>query len=266
MPSKLQGADIKNSTEIVSAGATIAQLPTDDQIYVSASSINKTLKQAIIDGDIGGGAMPTSQIFTSGSGTYTTPANTKYIRIRMVGGGGGGGGAGVFATPGGAGSDGTNSTFGTITAGKGIGANASGAPGAGGTVTLGMGSGLAYDGSVGFTGALLALTQGNVPGGAGASSPLGGGGNAGSGGNAIGSGGATPNTGSGGGGASATTAALSYYGGGGGAGAYVDVIVTSPSSTYSYAVGAGGAGGSAGSGGNGGGAGAAGIIVVEEFY
>jgi hypothetical protein len=53
MATKLQGVDIKNSTEIVAAGATIAALPTDDQIYVSASSINKTLKQAIIDGDIG---------------------------------------------------------------------------------------------------------------------------------------------------------------------------------------------------------------------
>lgn len=51
---KIQGADIKNSTEIVAAGATIASLPTDDQIYVSGKSINKTLKQSIIDGNIGG--------------------------------------------------------------------------------------------------------------------------------------------------------------------------------------------------------------------
>ena len=30
---------------------------------------------------------PTVQKFTSGTGTYTTPANVKYIRVRMVGGG-----------------------------------------------------------------------------------------------------------------------------------------------------------------------------------
>ena len=37
--------------------------------------------------------VPTIQRFTSGSGTYTTPANVKWIRVRLVGGGGGGGGA-----------------------------------------------------------------------------------------------------------------------------------------------------------------------------
>lgn len=55
MAGRIQGADIKTSTEIVNAGGTIAQLPTDDQSYVTANSINKTLKQAIIDGDISGG-------------------------------------------------------------------------------------------------------------------------------------------------------------------------------------------------------------------
>lgn len=56
MAGRLQGADIKTSTEIVAAGGTIAQLPTDDQSYVTANGINKTLKQAITDGDIGGGS------------------------------------------------------------------------------------------------------------------------------------------------------------------------------------------------------------------
>jgi hypothetical protein len=30
---------------------------------------------------------PTQQVFTSGSGTYTTPSGVRYIRVRMVGGG-----------------------------------------------------------------------------------------------------------------------------------------------------------------------------------
>jgi hypothetical protein len=55
--SKIQGKGVKNSTEIVSAGGTIADLITDDQIYVSGNSINKTLKQAIIDNNIGGGGV-----------------------------------------------------------------------------------------------------------------------------------------------------------------------------------------------------------------
>lgn len=39
---------------------------------------------------------PTVQKFTSGSGTYTTPAGVKYIRVRLVGGAGGPGGSGVI--------------------------------------------------------------------------------------------------------------------------------------------------------------------------
>lgn len=36
---------------------------------------------------------PTIQIFTTGTGTYTTPANIKAILVEAIGGGGGGGGA-----------------------------------------------------------------------------------------------------------------------------------------------------------------------------
>jgi hypothetical protein len=47
----------------------------------------------------------------------------------------------------------------------------------------------------------------------------------------------------------------------------VEAIITSPSATYGYAVGAGGTtGGAAGTNGGTGGNGAAGIIVVEEHY
>lgn len=51
---RIQNEDIKSSIELVSDGGTESQLPNDDKIYVTASSINKTLKQAIIDGDISG--------------------------------------------------------------------------------------------------------------------------------------------------------------------------------------------------------------------
>lgn len=36
--------------------------------------------------------VPTVQRLTSGSSTYNTPSNAKYLRVRLVGGGGGGGG------------------------------------------------------------------------------------------------------------------------------------------------------------------------------
>jgi hypothetical protein len=54
--SKIQRQDIKTETDLTNAGAPISSLPGDDQVYVAANSINKTLRQAIIDGDIGGGA------------------------------------------------------------------------------------------------------------------------------------------------------------------------------------------------------------------
>jgi hypothetical protein len=52
---KIQKQDIKTVAELTSAGATAADLPNDDQIFVSALNINKTLKDAITEGNIGGG-------------------------------------------------------------------------------------------------------------------------------------------------------------------------------------------------------------------
>lgn len=51
--SRIQNEDIKSSAQLISGGGTAAQLPNDDKIYVTANGINKTLKQAIIDEDIG---------------------------------------------------------------------------------------------------------------------------------------------------------------------------------------------------------------------
>lgn len=54
MAVKIQNENIKSSAELISGGGTAAQLPNDDKIYVTANSLNKTLKQAIIDGDLAG--------------------------------------------------------------------------------------------------------------------------------------------------------------------------------------------------------------------
>ena len=54
---------------------------------------------------------PTVTTLLSGSGTYTTPAAVKYLKIKMVGGGAGGPGGGPSA---GTASQGTSSTFGAI--------------------------------------------------------------------------------------------------------------------------------------------------------
>lgn len=207
------------------------------------------------------GTLPTVQKFTSGSGTYTTPAGVVWIRVRAVGGGGGGGGNGNTTGP--TGTTGGNTTFGSslITASGGVGG--AGAPsgvaalgGAGGAAFLGSGPiGLASPG--GYGGSTNTLSGGNsgvsVLGGAGLS-PI-----------AAGTGGAaSANSGSGGTGAWSSS---TYSSGGGGAGGYVDAIINTPSATYSYAVGVSGAGGiGTGTNAETGGAGGSGIIIVEEHY
>ena len=197
--------------------------------------------------------VPTIQRFLSGSGTYTTPVNVKWIRIRMVGGGGGGG-QGNNSGPSGAGGPSTFSG-GSLTAGGG-GSAAVGAGGTGGTAA--NGSVLNIPGGSG--GGASGSTNGS--GSSGGNSCLGGGGGGGQGASQPGQAAATNSGGGGGGGAASGASAA-----GGGAGGYVEHIISTPAASYSYAVGAGGAGGAGGGGGGGaGGAGAAGIIIVEEHY
>lgn len=204
---------------------------------------------------------PTIQKFTSSSGTYTTPTSPApvYIRVRMVGGGGGGTGSGSTA---GAGTSGGNTTFGTtlLVANGGVNGGFGNNGGAGGSASLGSGPiGIAVAGSAGCPGANGA----GVAGGSGGTSALGG----------SGAGGfvtlagtvASTNSGSGGGGGGGNDPGI-VAGSGGGSGGFVDAIITSPSATYSYAVGAAGSGGGAGTSGAAGGAGAAGIVEVTEFY
>lgn len=192
---------------------------------------------------------PTVQVLTSGSGTYNTPSGCKGIWIRLVGGGGGAG------SNSGAGTAGGNTTFATLTAGGG-------ANSAGSGNNFGGAGGSASGGDVnilgGYGGPMTNQANG-MEGGMGGSSVFGGaGGGAAGAGNSGGN--AAANSGSGGGGISTAGGVGSA---GGGSGGYVEKLIASPSTTYSYAVGAGGAGAG---GSPTGGAGAAGIIIVTEFY
>ena len=210
----------------------------------------------------------TVQVFTSGSGTYTKPTNCKYIHVKMCAGGGGGGGsnsAGGSST----GGTGGNSTFGTSLLTCNAGAGGAYNTGAlGGTATIGAGAtgiGLAGGGGV-FPGIgySLSVSGGQYwSGGNGGSNPFGGAGQGRWGSFAGGAGATNTGAGAGGGGADTTNA---IPGTGGGAGGYIEAIITSPSETYSYAVGAGGIAGTAGTNGFAGGAGGSGVIIVTEYY
>jgi hypothetical protein len=204
-----------------------------------------------------------SSTFTSllsGSGTYTPPANAKFLKIRMVGGGGGGSGGG---NSGGTGGNGTNTTFGSslliATGGNGssavgiVGASVSGtinAPAAGFVVLGGNGTG-------GQT------SSSNNIGSIGGSSPFGG---AGAGlyqspGNP-----GQSNTGGGGGGGAASAASGGYTGTGGNAAGYVEALVPVLLSSYAFSIGTGGTGGTPTANAFTGGAGGSGVIIIEEIY
>lgn len=207
----------------------------------------------------------TVQVFTSGSGTYTTPANVKAIWVRAVGGGGGAGGTGSAGAPTN-GTGGGNTTFSTLTATAGSGGPNSLTGGfLGGAAGGASGGDINQSGNPGNTSignSSPAVFQGyGMNGGA---SVLGGGGRAGTNGAGATGGAATANSGGGGGGVGGN--ALVYASAGGGAGGYVEKLIAAPSATYSYAVGAGGAGGAAGTGGGTGGAGGSGVIIVTEYY
>lgn len=216
---------------------------------------------------------PTIQTFTSGSGTYTTPAGVKYIAVTMVGGGGGGGGSSTVNN-GGTGGTGGNTTFGSslLTANGGAGGTG-GNPavgGAGGTATLNSPAiGISFTGQQGGDGEAHGGYAINQASGAGGNTPFcGAGSSVVSSSTAIAGRTAVANTGSGGSGAAYNrgTSGSSYWGAGGGAGGYIQAVLNAPSATYSYSVGTAGAAGTAGTSGAAGGAGAAGVIIVTEYY
>lgn len=214
-------------------------------------------------------ASPTVQKFTSGSGTYTTPAGVAYIKVRMVGGGGGGAGGG--SAGGTAAGSGGNTTFGTtlLVANGGAGGTYAAQSGAGGTASLGSGPiGLALQGGSGGSPTIQgssAVNSISIAGGMGAATPFGGAGGGGYQGNAGQD--AIANTGSGaGGGPALPIIGAANSGGGGSAGGFVDAIIAAPAASYAYSVGASGTAGGAGTLGAAGGAGGSGIIIVEEYY
>lgn len=212
--------------------------------------------------------LPTIQKFTSGSGTYTTPANVRWIRVRMAGGGGGGGGSGTSG--GGTGGTGGNTTFGSalLVANGGAGGSFYATGGVGGTASLGTGPiGVAIQGHYGHGATVITAAEGvQIAGGMGGSTPYFGGGGAEGRYNSVGQTGLTNTGGGGQGGGSNTGTATAGPGSGGGSGGFVEAIIGTPSATYAYAVGAAGTAGTAGTSGLAGGAGAAGIIIVEEHY
>jgi hypothetical protein len=242
-------ADVATGNALISGGVSVA--PSWGKIALT-THVSGTLPVA--NGGTGLTSIPhTVQVFTSSSGTYTTPANCKAISVRMVGGGGGGAGTGSSAT---AGTAGGSTTFGTafLTCTGGAGGFITGTNQAGGTAT---------GGDINIAGATAPGAVGgvtNFTGGVGGSTPFGG---AGAGGcaNATGSTAAT-NSGAGGGGGGGGTSTLT--GGGGAAGAYLEKLISSPSATYAYAIGAAGTNGTGGT--SNGGGGGSGLIIVTEYY
>lgn len=205
---------------------------------------------------------PTIQTFTSGSGTYNTPAGVTKIRVLLVGGGGGAGAPDSGTSAGGTGG---STTFGSslLTAPGGSGSpGGPGGVGGAGAAAATVNSpaiGTGWAGTAGGNGAYTADSNG---GDGGNSILFPGRGNGGYRGFAGGD--AVANTGGGGGGGGGFSGLASSGGGGGGASA--DAIIINPLSSYSYAVGAAGTKGSTGASGIASGNSAAGYILVYEYY
>jgi hypothetical protein len=248
-------------TESFYVSSVLNAIPATAGAISLTSATYLTGQLPVANGGTGLSTVPhTVQVFTSGSGTYTTPANCKAIWVRMAGGGGGGGGTGTASQ--GAGGSGGTTTFGSsfLTCNGGGGGTQN--TGGGGNISGGSATG----GDVNFTGGGAAgISQNANNGNAGTSGGSNSFGGAGAGArNTVAGNDGVANTGAGGGGAGGG----STFGGaaGGGAGGYLEKLINSPNSTYSYAIGAGGTAGAAGTSGSAGGAGAAGIIYITEYY
>ena len=211
---------------------------------------------------------PTVQRITS-SGTYTTPANVKFLKVTAIGGGGGGAGCSNNGTNNpNTGGTGGSTLFGSLITAAGGTGGSTGSSGLGVSNTI-TASKIIIDangasGSAGMTMNAVAGVGAAFTGGSGGNSIFGGAGGS----TAITAGIAGKvNSGSGGGGAGCGFASNVYYaaGSGGASGSAAQIIIDNPAASYSVTIGAGGAGGSAQIG-SGGGAGGSGIVVVEEFY
>lgn len=199
-------------------------------------------------------------------GTYTTPANVKWLSITMIGGGGGGAGSATLLANAGLGGAGGLSAFGAGTliatggAGGGVTANTGSV---GGTCSTGPTGFVSYAGG---TGEPPANNSGNmIKGSGGGGTPIGQGGFPGG----V-QGGSAPtvaaNTGVGGG-SPGQSNNPTLTGGGGAGGGYCEAIITSPAATYAVIIGSAGTAGSNGSGGAGSStAGSTGYLSIEEHY
>lgn len=245
---------LTNCTGLPAASIVVGALANGMTATTQAASDNSTkiATTAYVDA-VTSGATPTTQNLTSGSAaTYTTPADVKWIRVRMIGGGGAGG----SASPG---NSGGTTTFNSIDAAGGSGGAAASTQakgGAGGTGGSGTAT-LRKPGAAGGSGSAVSAVS--AIGGSGGPSHFGGGGIGadGNGGTGIAGTAAEANSGAGGGGGSANT--FGGGAGGGGAGEYVEIIIGSPAASYTYTIGAGGTV-------SGGATGGSGFITVEEHY
>ena len=274
----LDGSLITNIAGVL-AGGTTGRIPywsaantlgSSQIIHDSATSL--TVVGATVTFQNGGGApVSTRQTFLSGTGTYTTPANVRQLRIRMVGGGGGGSGSNAV---------GNNAVIGSSTVwNPGLAISSCVAQGGGPGVYAVNNGGLGGTGgsTLGTLAASVRIAGGGggkpgdaVPGNSvmGGSSALGAGAPSGGPGGASQVGQDAPANGGGGGSNGAGAGSDGVVQASGGAGEYVELIINAPAATYTYSVGAGGAGGgrTSGSPDNVGGNGGSGIIIVDEIY
>jgi hypothetical protein len=202
---------------------------------------------------VAAGTSHTGGFSADGSGTYTTPANVLYLKVKIVGGGGGSSAGSGY----GSGGNGGNSVFGTnlIVANGGLGGGVGSSPNSGGLPgTVNSPATSIFNISGGDGSPSNSISQGI--GGSGGNSFLGGGG---AGGNGCGYTNANgkPNTGGGAGGGGCNNGTM---GSGGGAGNYIEALISSPAASYTYSVALGGNAATNGA------VGGSGYLVVEEYY
>jgi hypothetical protein len=246
----LLASDITGAGGALLAGPAFTGTPTAPTAAPGTSTTQLASTAFVMAAPLG---PRTRTVLTSGSGTYTTPANCKIINVRMVGGGGGGG-QGVQPAPGG---DGGNTSFGSMSAnggGHGQQGGGGGGGGSGGDINMGGNGGDAGKGNIPPNGCSGSPGGGSFFGGGANGSYAQVGANA------------NPFGGGGGGGGIAGNPTSYIGGGGGGGGGYCEKLFVPPAASYPYAVGGGGAGAPLSGNGYGGGSGAPGIIIIDEYY
>jgi hypothetical protein len=240
---------LTNGASLVLPGnANITTAPGDFAVFRGyASGVVRCVNYSKLTGRPIFGRPPSIQVFTSGSGTYTTPAGVTAIKVTIVGGGAGGGGS-------------SGSTGVSGAAGGGAGATAIKyiySPSATYLYAVGAGGGASSPGGTTTFGTSLISAGGGAAGIGAANNAIGGAGGNASGGdvNISGGHGFTGFNNTGGGFPAGGNGGASSLGGGG-------CGVINLSGGNGQVPGSGGSGASNGTGGSG----AAGLIIVEEFY